>query len=87
MPGDEYVNVTAQMYLDDEPPIAGGREIWGFPKKHAGPRLSMIYDTLTGTLEYAGVQVAVGTMGYMHQRLLYASREDAPAPLPPSSKR
>lgn len=19
--------------LDDEPPIAGGREIWGFPKK------------------------------------------------------
>src|SRR4029078_8076266 len=21
------------MYLDDHPPIAGGRELWGFPKK------------------------------------------------------
>ena len=59
------------MYLDDEPPIAGGREIWGFPKKHARPKLSVIHDTLTGTLEYAGVQVAVGTMGYKHQHLLY----------------
>src|SRR5215471_8933469 len=27
----QKVNFTAQMYLDDEPPIAGGREIWGFP--------------------------------------------------------
>jgi len=34
----EHVNFTAQMYLDDEPPIAGGREIWGFPKKHAAPK-------------------------------------------------
>ena len=24
------------MYLDDEAPIAGGRELWGFPKKLAG---------------------------------------------------
>ncbi|BFG77391.1 acetoacetate decarboxylase [Paraburkholderia terrae] len=71
MLGDEHVNFTAQMYLDDEPPIAGGREIWGFPKKHAGPRLSVVHDTLTGTLEYAGVQIAVGTMGYKHQHLLY----------------
>ena len=35
----EHVNFTAQMYLDDEPPIAGGREIWGFPKKHGQPKL------------------------------------------------
>ncbi|NBX04471.1 MAG: acetoacetate decarboxylase, partial [Alphaproteobacteria bacterium] len=28
----ESVNFTSQMYLDDDPPIAGGREIWGFPK-------------------------------------------------------
>jgi acetoacetate decarboxylase len=69
--GDEDVNFTAQMYLDDEPPIAGGREIWGFPKKHAKPRLAVVQDTLTGTLEYAGIQVAVGTMGYKHQHLLY----------------
>jgi acetoacetate decarboxylase len=67
----EHVNFTAQMYLDDEPPIAGGREIWGFPKKHAKPKLEVVQDTLTGTLEYAGVQVAVGTMGYKHQHLLY----------------
>lgn len=69
--GDREVNFTAQMYLDDEPPIAGGREIWGFPKKHGKPRLAVNQDTLTGTLEYAGVQVAVGTMGYKHQHLLY----------------
>jgi acetoacetate decarboxylase len=65
------VNFTAQMYLDDEPPIAGGREVWGFPKKNANPRLSTIHDTLTGILEHAGVRVAVGTMGYKHQHLLY----------------
>ena len=65
------VNFTAQMYLDDEPPIAGGREIWGFPKKNANPRLAIIHDTLTGVLEYAGVTVAVATMGYKHQHLLY----------------
>jgi acetoacetate decarboxylase len=67
----EHVNFTAQMYLDDEPPIAGGREIWGFPKKHGNPKLSIIHDTLTGVLEYAGVVVAVATMGYKHQHLLY----------------
>ena len=67
----EHVNFTAQMYLDDEPPIAGGREIWGFPKKHALPKLEVVQDTLTGTLDYAGIRVAVGTMGYKHQHLLY----------------
>jgi len=69
--GEQRVNFTAQMYLDDEPPIAGGREIWGFPKKNAGPRLTIIHDTLTGVLEYAGIVVAVATMGYKHQHLLY----------------
>ena len=67
----EHVNFTAQMYLDDEPPIAGGREIWGFPKKNGDPKLEIVHDTLTGTLDYAGVRVAVGTMGYKHQHLLY----------------
>jgi acetoacetate decarboxylase len=60
----EHVNFTAQMYLDDEPPIAGGREIWGFPKKNGNPRLSIVHDTLTGVLEYAGVIVAVASMVY-----------------------
>jgi len=67
----EHVNFTAQMYLDDEPPIAGGREIWGFPKKSGNPKLGIVHDTLTGILEYAGVQVAVGTMSYKHEHLLY----------------
>jgi len=60
-------NFTAQMYLDDEPPIAAGREIWGFPKKHAEPKLAVVHDTLTGTLAYAGQTVAVGTMAYKHE--------------------
>lgn len=67
----EHLNFTAQMYLDDEPPIAGGREIWGFPKKNADPKLRVVHDTLTGTLHYADIQVAIGTMGYKHQHLLY----------------
>lgn len=67
----EHLTFTAQMYLDDEPPIAGGREIWGFPKKRGNPKLRIVHDTLTGTLDYAGIQVAVGTMGYKHENLLY----------------
>ncbi len=60
-------NFTAQMYLDDEAPIAGGREIWGFPKKYANPKLELVSDTLTGTLHYAGQLVAMGTMAYKHE--------------------
>jgi acetoacetate decarboxylase len=66
----EPVNFTAQMYLDDEPPISGGREVWGFPKKYANPTLGIVHDTLTGKLEYAGERVALGTMGYKHVNLL-----------------
>ena len=60
-------NFTVQMFLDDEPPISAGREIWGFPKKHAAPKLEVIHDTLTGTLHYAGHLVALATMGYKHE--------------------
>jgi acetoacetate decarboxylase len=62
----EDMNFVAQMYLDDDPPIVAGREIWGFPKKYAHPKLEIVKDTLTGTLEYAGQLVAMGTMGYKH---------------------
>jgi len=37
--GSEQANFVTQMYLDDDPPIAAGREIWGFPKKYAHPKL------------------------------------------------
>jgi len=68
--GDEHVNFTAQMYLDCDPPIAGGREIWGFPKKLAQPHLEVAHDTLMGRLEYAGQRVAIATMAYKHQSLV-----------------
>jgi acetoacetate decarboxylase len=64
----EKVNFVAQMYLDCEPPIAGGREIWGFPKKAATPKLNVTHDTLTGTLDYAEERVALATMGYKFER-------------------
>jgi acetoacetate decarboxylase len=63
----EEVNFVSQMYLDVGPPIVAGREIWGFPKKFAHPKLELVKDTLTGTLEYAGQLVAMGTMGYKHE--------------------
>lgn len=57
------------MYLNDEAPIAGGREIWGFPKKLADPSLRVDKDTLIGTLAVNGICVATGTMGYKHREL------------------
>jgi acetoacetate decarboxylase len=59
---------THCMFLNDEPPIAGGRELWGFPKKLANPTLHTEIDTLVGTLDYGPVRVATGSMGYKHQR-------------------
>ena len=55
------------MFLDDEGPIAGGREIWGFPKKLAKPTLHTKIDALVGTLDYGPVRVATGSMGYKHK--------------------
>ncbi|MEN9945778.1 MAG: hypothetical protein RLZZ293_164 [Pseudomonadota bacterium] len=57
------------MFLNDLAPIAAGREIWGFPKKYAQPKLSVDVDTLVGTLHYNSVLVATGTMGYKYQEL------------------
>jgi len=57
---------THAMFLNDHPPIAGGRELWGFPKKLAAPTLHKEIDTLVGTLDYGPVRVVTGTMGYKH---------------------
>ena len=59
---------THCMFLDDEPPIAGGRELWGFPKKLARPTLHTEIDTLVGTLDYGPVRVATGSIGYKHRK-------------------
>jgi len=55
------------MFLDDHPPTAGGRELWGFPKKLGEPGLKVHRDTLVGTLKYSDFAVAIGTMGYKHR--------------------
>ena len=55
------------MFLDDHPPIAGGRELWGFPKKLAKPTLRAEIDTLVGTLDFGPIRIATGTMGYKHK--------------------
>ena len=55
------------MYLNDHPPIAGGRELWGFPKKLASPQLDVEIDTLVGTLDYGKVRIATATMGFKHR--------------------
>lgn len=59
-------NYAHAMYLNDYPPIAGGRELWGFPKKLALPVLQTDSDTLVGTLDYGKVRIAKATMGYKH---------------------
>ena len=55
------------MLLNDGPPIYGGRELWGFPKKLADPTLHVEIDTVVGTLDYGKVRVATGSMGYKHR--------------------
>ena len=49
---------THAMYLDDDAPIAGGRELWGFPKKRATPKIEVESDVLVGTLHYGSVLCA-----------------------------
>ncbi|MEM8552571.1 MAG: acetoacetate decarboxylase [Pseudomonadota bacterium] len=57
------------MYLDDGPPILGGRELWGFPKKLASPKLEVRKEVLVGELTFQQVPVATATMGYKHRDL------------------
>jgi acetoacetate decarboxylase len=59
---------THCMFLNDEGPIAGGRELWGFPKKLANPSLKTETDMLVGMLDYGSVRVATATMGYKHRQ-------------------
>jgi hypothetical protein len=59
-------NYSHCMFLNGDPAIAGGRELWGFPKKLASPSLRPEIDTLVGTLDHGPVRVATGTMGYKH---------------------
>ncbi len=60
------------MYLNDGPPILGGRELWGFPKKLANPSLTVERETLVGTLDFGPVRIVTATMGYKHKELAEA---------------
>lgn len=57
---------THAMYLDSEAGIASGRELLGFPKVLAQPKLEVRNDALIGTLDYNGVRVVTATMGYKY---------------------
>jgi acetoacetate decarboxylase len=57
------------MYLDDDAPIVGGRELWGFPKKLASPKISHEGDVIVGALHYGSVLCATATIGYKHRPL------------------
>ena len=57
------------MYLDDEAPIAGGREIWGFPKKLASPKIAHEGDVVVCTLHYGSVLCVSATMGFKHSEI------------------
>jgi acetoacetate decarboxylase len=60
------------MYLDDDAPIAGGREIWGFPKKLASPKITHEGETIVATLHFGSVLCVTATMGYKHRELDFA---------------
>jgi acetoacetate decarboxylase len=64
----EHGAYVHSMFLDDDAPIAGGRELWGFPKKLANPKIVHEGEVVVGTLHYGSVLCATGTMGYKHSR-------------------
>lgn len=65
------------MYLDDDSPIAGGREIWGFPKKLASPVIKHEGETVVCTLHYGSVLCVNATMGYKHREMPIAPLNEA----------
>ena len=72
---------THAMYLDSEAGIASGRELLGFPKVLAQPKLEVRNDALVGTLDYNGVRVATATMAYKYRPLdLAAVKKTIEAP-------
>ena len=71
----EACNYVHQMIVNNAPPLAAGREIWGYPMKFGAPKLTVQGDTLTGELSYANQSVAVGTMTYKHMVSYQTSKE------------
>jgi acetoacetate decarboxylase len=63
----EHGSYVHSMFLDDDAPIAGGRELWGFPKKLATPKISHEGEVIVGTLHYGSQLCASASMGYKHK--------------------
>jgi acetoacetate decarboxylase len=57
------------MYLDDDAPISGGRELWGFPKKLASPKIEHDGDVILCTLNYGKALCVSASIGYKHRIL------------------
>jgi acetoacetate decarboxylase len=57
------------MFLDNPSPIAGGREIWGFPQLLARPKLCHESEVLVASLHSGSVLCATGSMGYKYEIL------------------
>jgi acetoacetate decarboxylase len=70
------------MYLDDDAPIAGGREIWGFPKKLAQPSLNADKDVLLGTLDYGARRHGHNGLQTHHARQRQSQSRDAGTEFP-----
>ena len=68
----QHGGFVLSMFLNDHPPIAAGRELWGFPKKLGQPDLRVHTDTLMGTLDYSDFRIATGTMGFKHKSMDHA---------------
>ncbi|HTQ45861.1 MAG TPA: acetoacetate decarboxylase [Polyangiaceae bacterium] len=60
---------THAMYVDDFAAIAQGRELMGYPKVLASPRVEVRRDCLVCTLDYYGVRVATATMTYKRRQV------------------
>lgn len=65
------------MVLDGPTSVAGGREIWGFPKRIAQPKLFLDQDALVGTLDYGTLRVAQASMGLKQKPLPLDSIKNA----------
>jgi acetoacetate decarboxylase len=69
------------MCLDDDAPILGGRELWGFPKKLATPRIAHEGDVVRCTLECGSALCVNASVGYKHHiahKAEIATSPDAP---------
>lgn len=62
VPG-KYVH---SMFIDDDAPIAAGREVWGFPSRLGTVSLRVEKDAMVGELDIGSVRTVTASSGYKH---------------------